>query len=131
MIDDINVLIQRYVEHGFKKFYDDLEVFYRKLDGVKDHDKNQQFQSRAITMDNIWIYVYIFVGANCMNFLIFFAEILYFHREKIIRVIQRRYVKYRAYIRRQWRNIRNKIATMIERMRAGMRVAKKFCVRRE
>lgn len=79
----LNKLIQRSVEHGFVQFYERLETFYKQLKSETD----EQFVSQAITMDNIWIYVYIFVGANGFSCVVFLCENLYFHRKKLLNAI--------------------------------------------
>lgn len=88
MEQEPNILIQRCVEHGFLRFYNSLELFYKQLTR-KVADRDLQYQSTAITMDNIWIYVYIFTAANCFNFFVFLCDILVFHRKKIFRVIDK------------------------------------------
>lgn len=83
---ELNEIIQRCVEHGFLQFYDRLESFFIRLKH-KPSDEDQQLQSQNITMENIWIYAYIFLWANCFNTVVFLCEIVFFHRVKIWRVL--------------------------------------------
>lgn len=84
MEKDLNDLIQKSVEHGFLQFYDRLETFFRRLTD-KTQDVEKRFESMPITMDNIRIFVFVFLGAHCFNCVVFLCEHLIFHRKKIVR----------------------------------------------
>lgn len=71
------------MEHGFVQFYERMESFFRQITDNR-FDDDRQMHSDSITMDNIWIYIQIFLAANCFNSVVFLGEILIFHR-KIIR----------------------------------------------
>lgn len=79
--DQLDVLIQRSVESGILQFYKGMEAFLRKLrlpsSGV--HSIHSDF----ITMDHAYLYIYGFFIGNGLCVVVFFGEILYFHRKKI------------------------------------------------
>lgn len=82
--DGLNVLIQRAVEHGFVGFFDQTELFVKRLTlHSPQYNFDKRFQSAAITMENIWIYVYIFAAANSLAAFAFLCELTVFHHEKI------------------------------------------------
>lgn len=91
MMDKLNELIQRSVEHGIFRFFTEMEAFLTKLTlrttlGLLND--GQQLQSESITMDNIWIYAHIFIAANCFSSAVFLGEILIFLRKKILRALR-------------------------------------------
>lgn len=99
--EKMDQLIQRGVEHGFLRFYKQLESFGGKLThGSPQEDQN--FQSAAIKMDNVWIYIYIFTASNCFAVFIFLCEIVTFHREKIWRPVTRAFKAFRRVVAVYW-----------------------------
>lgn len=103
--EKLDVLLQRMVEHGFMRFYERLETFFHPLTQGPT-DENHQFQFEAITMQNIWIYVYIFAAANCFSCLVFLGEIVVFHRRKIYKRIRGIFVDIRNALAFYWRNLK-------------------------
>lgn len=89
MDDLLNTLIQRSVEHGFIEFFDRMESFFRKL-SLTSSEKDERSQSAAITMENFWIFVYIFAAFNSFGAFIFLCEIIVFHWRTIIRAFNAR-----------------------------------------
>lgn len=84
----LNKLIQRGVEHGLIQFFDRMESSSKRRIIRPDQD-DRRFQSAAITMDNIWIYIYIFAAGNCVGGFVFLGELAVFHRSKVWLVIGR------------------------------------------
>lgn len=104
MVNELNELIQRSVEHGFIRFYERMESFFKQLADRSSHE-DLQMQSLAITMDNIWIYLYIFAAANCFSCAVFLCEILIFHRERGQRAIGEEITACREVIVFCWRKL--------------------------
>lgn len=102
--NELNALIQRAVEHGFLQFYDRLELFFKRISDKSSHE-DQTFSSQMITLENIWIYVYFFLLANCFNSGVFLCEILIFHRKKILRTLTETFQRCRIAIAACWRAI--------------------------
>lgn len=109
---ELNDLIQRNVEHGFVQFYNRHELFIGKLT-QKLSQEHERFQSQAITMDNIWIYVHIFAVANCFSFTIFLCEIIIFHRREIWRAVVEAYHTCCYWFGSWWRQLITKIHTFV------------------
>lgn len=85
ILHKIDDLFRKSLEHGFIRFYDRFASFSTELrDKSSLSFKDQQLQSQAITVENIWVYVYIFLGANCINTVIFLCEIFIFYRKRIL-----------------------------------------------
>lgn len=118
--NELNTLIQRSVEHGFWQFYNRLESFYKQLTDTSSYE-NQQFQTEAITMENIWIYFYIFVYANCFNCGVLICEIIVFHRFRILRTMSEAFRVYRRVVTLCWRefgmNFNALITLVVNKMR--------------
>lgn len=74
----LNTIIQRSVEHGFWQFYNRIELLFNDLSYPSSSNRKQRFKGQAITMDNIWIYLYMFVGGHCLAALVFLGENLVF-----------------------------------------------------
>lgn len=83
---------------------------------------DQQFQSQTITMDNIWIYVYIFAAAHCFNFVVK-CKILVFHRKRILAAINIVLIACGEAIVFYWTKILGCIAVVV----SGCRKAFAFC----
>lgn len=105
ILPNIDSLIRKSLEHGFDRFFDRFESFSRELHDrstTSSFSEDQRFQSQAIAMENIWIYVCIFLASNCTNIVIFLCEILLFYRKKILGVssqsVQRMQKKLSAYL---------------------------------
>lgn len=63
--NDINDLIQRSVESGIYGIYKRMDSFLMRLKKLSyEYAKQQDDQTEFITMDHIWIYVYVFLIAN-------------------------------------------------------------------
>lgn len=112
MHEELNKLIQRGVEHGFVQFYDRMETFIRQLT-LKSSSDDQQLQSGAITMDNIWIYVSMYAAANCFGGFVFLCEIVTFHRKKIWRTVTRAFTECRRIIAVYWQKLLTKARAMV------------------
>lgn len=97
-VDALNVLIQRSVESGILQFYKRLESFLGKI--RKPVDGRQQVQSEVITMEHIRIYLYGFLIANGLCTLVFFGEIMHFHRKTIFAYLRRGIVAAHGMLRR-------------------------------
>lgn len=104
MASELNELVQRSVEHGFTRFYDRLEAFYAQLFD-KSSRGNEPMESQAITMDNVWIYVYFSVGAYCFSTFLFLGELMVFHRQKVLRVFGEMFLACRRLIVSIWRRL--------------------------
>lgn len=90
------------MEHGFIQFYERMESFYRQMTDRQSND-DRQLHSDSITMDNIWIYIIIFVAANCFNSVVFLGEIVIFHRETIRRAVRRAFRVFCNGVAARWR----------------------------
>lgn len=109
--ETLNVLLQRGVEHGFIGFFERMEAFYKKLD-TNSTEEDTTSQSAAITMENIWIFVYIFGAANSFGTLIFLWELSIFHHEKIRHAIIRTFNATRRVIAPHWRKLMMNVEAM-------------------
>lgn len=72
-------------------------------------------------MENIWIYVYIFVGANCFSCGVFFCEIIIFHRVKILGAISEAFHVCRRLVALYWRKFWANFKALVRLVRIKMR----------
>lgn len=81
--DPLNVLIQRSVEHGLYQFYKNMETFLieMKMKIQQRHADGEQQDVESITMDQIWLYVWIFLLANAFSTFVFIGENMFYHRK--------------------------------------------------
>lgn len=112
IVDELNELIQRGVEHGFLQFFDRLETSFNRMTNYSMQE-DQNLQSQMISMENIWIYVYFFLLANCFNFVVFLCEHLVFHRKKIYRTLSAAFRIFRNAIAFCWMQFLTNLRALI------------------
>lgn len=115
-LPQINDLVQKSLEYGFIRFYDRMESFFRELNH-KPSMENQQLQSEAIVMNNIWIYVEIFLAASCFNIAVFACEILIFNRKKILSPLIQAMGACQKVIKSFWSHLLTKISIIVRSTR--------------
>lgn len=68
------------------RFYQGMETFVKQLN--ERQSPTPAFQFNAITMQDIWIYVYIFAGGQCLACVVFICECLVFYRHRLLKVLE-------------------------------------------
>lgn len=131
LLEDMQRIVTRAVEHGFVDFFNRMDLYCKKATSYLSQE-DQQFQSAAIKMDNIWVYIYMYAVLNGLSAFIFLCEIVAFYRNKIWRDISRRFNACRRWIAVYWRkssanvhaiyaSIRNAVNRFVVRLRAFVR----------
>lgn len=116
--DDINVLIQRCVESGIYQFYKRFESFLAQL--RKPLAEEQPDDMGIITMDNIWIYVYVYFVVNTFCGLVFIGELLYFQKKAIWKFIVRQSQKMKPKIAAAYRWLRDWASVFWQKIKNGI-----------
>lgn len=108
--NELNALIHKCC--GLLQIYDRLESFFNRLSDKSSYE-DQTFQSQMITLENIWIYVYFFLLANCFNSGVFLCEILIFHRKELLRTLTVAFQRCRIANAACWRAVFGNMCKML------------------